>query len=493
MTQHPLHQSWCYVHLPQLQLDAWQRETTQLSPSLVIVCESRHVVMQANTHARECGIEPGMNIADAWLLSDELDYQFYCAESSQAGLLNFAARIYAHFADISVDEQGSGLWINLQTQLHLYPDQRAVEQRLAALLTGINFRLYFSSNPTLAKIGIDDRTTALSVAARGFPITHTDMDAQLQHKLTSMGLSTIDKVLAVPVEVLGKKLGQSVIAWYLAITGRSFPQMDAFHPRQCFYQYRQLNSEVSNWGGLRFVIKGLLQALQNHLIERQLAVQQITLVIFERGFQGNPAHPPSLDAAHVRFVDINMARPASKALDMFQVLQLRMETQRFSHPVTDVALQVASFEPLARTNAGFWATSSVNEHCSVLLNRLQAKLGSERVQRVAPQHAWLPELQQIHREVGADASLCVQPPRTWTPFWLVAAEPVDINQWQLSGQPQRMATPWWSVELTDHRMGSERDYWLAQDAIGRWGWLYFVPSQPNKDCKGAWFIQGWAS
>lgn len=487
MVKHPLHNTWCYIRFAQLQLDMWQHDENLSDHCLAIVCEHRQEVMQCNDEASRSGIKPGIALADAWLLCENLEYQLYQPNLDQNLLEAQTLILYPWFADICVDSRYMGVWIQLHSQQQLYKNEVEVEHRLHELLANLTYTIAFASNPSLAKLGVDDRHQLLLDAAQGVPIQYADLSPELEQKLMSMGLATLDKVLRIPIDVLGKKLGHEVVQWCLNLTGRSTLNLHFFHPQAIFYRHRQLNAEITAWEGVRFVLKSLLETLETFLRNHQKSTQQVSVLLFSRGSSHNPANPPSLPHPGVASLDITMARPCTSSAEMFNVMQLQMEAFKFPGPITDVALQVSHLETLRSVNSGFWADQFTDDGLSTVLNRLQAKLGSKKVQRLAPQSGWLPELQQICTDSGATAGHQALAAATWVPLWLVTPQPIYIETWQVQGQPQRLVVPWW---LAPSQSLTLRDYWLAQDGQGRYGWVYF---EFDNDQGGCWYLQGWVS
>ena len=487
MTKHRLHKTWCYIHFTQLQMDIWQQEADLTEQCLALVCEHRQVAVQCNEEAVNCGIKPGIALADAWLLSGSLKYQLYQPELDQVLLESQALTLYPWFADIAIDTQDTGLWIHLHSQQQLHDDENAVEQRLHELLESFTHSIAFASNPTLAKLGVDDRNRPLMDAVAGSPIQDADLGSELEQKLISMGLLTLDKVLRIPLDVLGKKLGQEIVQWRLNVSGRSALNLHYYHPQTSFYRHRQLDADIVSWDGIRFVLKSLLETLQSFLRTHQKATQRVTVILFSRGYAHNPVYPPKLPNSEVTCIDITMARPCTRATEIFNVMQLQMEATKFDRPITDIALQVSHLESLRSINSGFWVDELADDGLSLVLNRLQAKLGTQKVRRLAPQKGWLPELQQTFSEAGAALKTHAHHAETWVPLWLVTPQPIDIDAWHLQGQPQRLVVPWW---LAPQPSQLQRDYWVAQDYLGRYGWVYF---EVEAEQSGRWFLQGWVS
>lgn len=506
MNAHELRGTWLYLEFHQLQLQHWMQQRPNCEQPLLIVCSDHNKVVQANPSARALGIHPGLALSDAWLLADALDYAYWQPEVEQRLLQQLAARLYTAFADLSLDTEANGLWVQLTTQQRLHAQQQTVADKVSKLLADTEYRASFSSNPLLAKLGIDDRAEALLQACQGYPLRVCGLADDMHHKLSSMGLDTIDKLLQIPVPILGKKLGQPIVDFILQLKGQLKPRLLIYQPREMIYLHRQLHAEVHVWSGLRFVAKSLLQDLEQHLRQSQQAVTRIYLVLFTRDFQGNPAQMPYKSNAFATFplgvecVEIGFARAVYRLADTYSVLQLKLENRRFKAPIVDIGLYVEQTEAFTAQPMRLDQSKAGEHQLATLLNRLQSRLGADKVQTIHQHTGWLPEFQQSLQPVSdQDIGLSTAHDSTqsyldWRPPWLLSPKPIDIRGWRIQGQPQRIQPPWW---LPDQSGAADRDYLIAQDKVGRWGWVYFqhdakAQASPQQD-PGQWFLHGWLS
>ena len=486
--------NWAYIRLPALQLEHWQNEENLYDHPLVVVCPTKRVVVQSNRLATELGIQPGLGLADAWLMSDGLLHQYHSPPGEASLLQTLASRLYSHFADITIDQQQQGMWLHLKTLSRLFSSNHQVTSVLSEVLTSevneLSYQLTFASNPWLAQLGVDDYTQPFAQAIESYPVQDCFLSLSLQQKLLNMGLVTLGQLSKVPSRTLGKKLGDEVVRFLARLRGGMPQPMQSYQPTSGLYFSRQLNSEVHTWGALRFACKSLLQELEQALNIQQQATQSFTLWLFERGFAGNPAIQPQSQPAEVDKVTIQLARPSWKAVDFFSILQLKMEKARFRAPIVDLALQVDCAEPRAVENGNLYAGGEGTTDLNALLNRLQARLGSTRFFALQSAPSWLPEEQQRTMSAGQVGAGEAYPLHGWRPPWLIQPLPTNIEHWHIHRQPQRLATPWW------RHLGNEythRDYVLAQCRDGRWGWIFYQPATTNAELKPGWYQQGWVS
>lgn len=486
--------NWAYIRLPMLQLEYWQSEENLYDHPLVVACQTKKLVVQCSRLASELGIRPAMGLADAWLMSERLLHQYHSPQREASLLHTLALLLYNHFADITIDQQQQGLWLNLKPLKRLFSSNQQITSVVSELLTseinGLSFRLTFASNPWLAQLGVDDYAQPFAQAIESYPIQRCFLPPALQQNLLSMGLVTLGQLSKIPSRTLGKKLGAEVVMFLARLRGEIHQPMQSYQPTPGLYISRQLNSEVYTWEALRFACKSLLQALEQALNSQQQATQSFTLWLFERGFTGNPAVQPQSPPAAVDKVIIQLARPSWKAADFFSILQLKMEKTRFRAPIVDLALQVDGAESRALEDRNLYAGGESASDLNALLNRLQARLGTTRFFALQSASSWLPEEQQRPISAGQVGASELYPLHGWRPPWLIQPLPTNIEHWHIHRQPQRLATPWW------RRLGNEcnhRDYVLAQSRDGRWGWVFYQPAATNTELKPGWYQQGWAS
>lgn len=461
---------WAYLHFRQLYLEHIQQLEHVEDEPCVIFDQQSQQILQLNEIAQKSGIEYGMPLSQGWLLSEQLHARALQPAVERRLLQEIAGLLYGTFADIAEDVANNGLWLRLSSLTRLLPTATAVTESVARLLPALSYRLTLASNPRTAQLGLADWQQPLAISAGHFPVAKTGLSNETKVKLLHMGLTTLDKLLAIPVPILGKKLGVEIIAFMAELQGQKTLSMHWFQPRSGFAEQVPLSTEAYTWSGLRFICKRLLQSLETFLCQRQLAVAQFQVKLLGRDGQQQQ-------------VDVQLAYPQTRTEEFFYLLQVRMESTRLHFAVLYVELHADNFEPLHALSGKLEPSVATMSALPSLVNRLQAKLGVKRVYGLEHTSSWMPELQQTTCPPGRKAGSAShrQALQSWRAPWLIEPEPIEINSWQLQGQPQRLHAPWWKSSV------QQRDYILAQDNVGRWGWLCFIEQEKR------WYLHGWAS
>ena len=99
-----------------------------------------------------------------------------------------------------------------------------------------------------------------------------------------MGIFSIGDLLTIPTSDIGRQFGKDTLVYVQALRDDlNIQRANHFYqPSERFFQQIDLVSEVSNWQGLRFPMKRLLNDLESFLYQRQKAVQHITFQLFQR-------------------------------------------------------------------------------------------------------------------------------------------------------------------------------------------------------------------
>lgn len=469
--------NWAYISLPRLQLEKWLSTEVEVgneagNTAWVAICPERLVVMQLCDNARLQGVEPGMSLSDAWLMAHELRYIEYETDLEYEHLQELAVELYQGFANIALDQEQCGIWIGLQKLQLMYADLEQVTEKLEPVLAPFTYQLTFSRTARGAQLSINDTATPLEQATENIAVQNTHLSPPLKDKLIRMGFVTVASLLQPAVSTLGKKLGLELVNFIAELKGQRRMPLAYYQPSVGFYHYLQLNSEVSAWGALRFPCNHALQVLEHYLLHRQLATASIQVSFFFR------QHSPLT-------LVLRLARPAYKAADFLSVLQLTMEQTRLSAPVIELAVAADTFEPIPAKTASLDKAAADEEQLALVINRLQARLGEENVYGLVCNDHWLPDYSQQIAAPGTPPGQCQHSDMGWRPPWLTGAVSVTMDYWTIVSQPQRLLTPWWLQEQ------AQRDYVLARDSQGAWGWLYYEAQ--SGDVSGEWYLQGWAS
>jgi len=204
-------------------------------------------------------------------------------------------------------------------------------------------------------------------------------------------------------------------------------------------------------------------------------------------------------------LEVALAQPSRDADHLQSLLDERLSRLRLPAPTLELGLQARDIVQQPPPNADlFPAPRNEREGLTRLIERLQARLGSAKVQRwrKMPDHRPEKSLRREEAEPGECRGTNGHPasdvaglglPRS-RPAWLWheaqalperRAQPVlDGQALQLVSGPERIESGWWDSGV------AERDYFIAQTPQGALVWIYRNRLPWEAQSPGGWFLQG---
>jgi len=278
----------------------------------------------------------------------------------------------------------------------------------------------------------------------------------------------------------------------------------AFESRLELFARADTTEQVLHGTGL------LLDRLIAWLAAQHAFVRRFTLVMQHEPRWRRDAQTPSETA-----LDLALAEPSRDRAHLLVLLRERLARLALPAPTLELRLHAADIAKRAPPNTELFPTSrSEREGLLRLIERLQARLGHERVQCLAAVDDHRPELATVVRPADAQAvcraHAAAELPATTRPaadyasaepapgvklrpVWLLnEGEPLhERDSWpllegqplQLLSGPERIESGWWDMRLV------ERDYFIAQLPDGALVWIYRTRQLASNPRPG-WFLQG---
>lgn len=460
---------WLYLYLPQLQLDRLQALAPELQEKPFVLYDAsqrQQPIVQMNAAAVKAGIEPYMPLARAWLLDANLRPHIWQPVEQKHLLKQLTAQLYTQFSDIYLDPP-DGIWLDLQPMRRVYPDsigwQHALEHCLAAWCCDYRYALH--SAPAAARLLARCNESDLGRIA----IEHLPCETGLKEKIIRLGLSTLSDLKSYPRGALGQKLGLGLVELLAQLEGHQRIRLSPYQPAPLFYQKLVLAAETNSWQGLQFYLKRILAELESFLRYRRCLTTQLTLRFFHR--EQNPT-----------LFKVSLPHGGNTVQELMGLCQLKMESEALVAPVLELSVQANKFHQLQEQSADLWqGQKKATMPLAQLLNRLQLRMGENRVFGISTTEHWLPELAHQQTKAGFPIGMTKA---LYRPPWLcLHAQRIELTEWQLIGGPERVRVPWWFTE----NASDERDYYRALHQTKRTGWIFYCYRQQ------AWWLQGWFS
>jgi len=334
--------------------------------------------------------------------------------------------------------------------------------------------------------------------------------------LQGMGLRHVGDLLGLPRAGLARRFGETLLAEIDAALGRRPDPREAIVPPRLFESRLELFARADSTEQVLHGAQVLLARLVAWLAAQHSFVRRFRLLMHhETRWQQGDRTPQATS------LEIALAEPSRDSEHLLVLLRERLAHVQLPAPTLEIALQAEDIVKRAAPNSELFPTrQSENEGLTRLIERLQARLGADQVQRLAAVEDHRPE--RASRGQRADASVrpghssprgtarargpdsrgAVESPVPATascasrPVWLhPIAEPLaeqhsrpllDGRPLSLLSGPERIEAGWWDAEL------AERDYFIAEAADGALVWIYRarLPLSAAGASESGWFLHG---
>jgi protein ImuB len=468
---------WLAVDLPHLALDALVQTGYAASKPLIITEDSaRPRVHDANRAARQCGVRPGMALADALAVLNSpivLDYEPEVIRQH----LQTLASVLLQFTDHVCPEPGERrILLEVGRSLRLFRGAAALEARVRDTLRQLGYtaRIGIARSPAAARLlarlrhptwPLDRDSLRRTLAP--LPLTVLPLPAADISALHGIGLERIGDLLRLPRNDLTLRYGARLPQLIDRLLGDLAEPMPRFRPPEAPTFQLEFDQEVSITGALRFPLKRLLLQLEQVLRTGNHSVQSLELQLRHRG-------------ATTRLT-LERSQPGVRAEEWLELWSIRLSRLELPAPVRGLHLAVPRLLPAGATSAGLFSRRESARDESGFMARLRARLGDDAVLRFTPTLHPLPEDAQEPCSMEAFPAL---PRAVATPAQHVTGAALWLCPLQPSPSPGplewlgRLEGGWWTGN--DQR----RDYAVTLDRRGRLCWVF-------RDLRnGQWQLQG---
>ena len=527
---------WIAVHLPLLSLESFAATLPAEMAAQPLALEDEHRIVGANAPARQLGIKPGLKRATALALAPQLTLaradprRDACALDAVAHTaLAFTPNVAIQPANDAVGAEATApdtVLLDVQGSLRYFGGLEQLLQRLQRALAPLGHRLHIANAPTalgaalLARVhrrfdGIDLPATQRALDAAPAWLLgpgHAHWEA-----LQGMGLRVLADLRALPRSGIARRFGAELLDELdRAYGAKPDPRValvlpPAFESRLELFARADSADQVLHGGGI------LLDRLIAWLAAQHAFVRRFTLVMqheprWRRGDDGVLTPPETT-------LELALAEPSRERAHLLVLLRERLARFALPAPTLELRLHAADIAQRAPPNVELFPTPrSEREGLLRLIERLQARLGHEKVHSLAAIDDHRPELATLMRPADAHAvcrgrgsfpSATAQMPSMPAvryedaepapgmrvrPVWLMTnqGEPLqERDAWplldgrplQLVSGPERIESGWWDMRLV------ERDYFIAQQPDGALLWIYRIRRLASKPSPG-WFLQG---
>lgn len=506
---------WIAVHLPQLSLESFAATVNPAWRERPLALIDAHRITHVDARAAQLGIQPGARRSTALALASDLVLGEADAARDAAALqsVGHAALAFTPMVCVQADAAGAVVLLEVQPSLRCFGGLRPLLERLQAALEPLGHAVQLASAPTALGAALlarwrDDlmrgphsmSLDALRQLLDDAPLWLLGRD---QEALQGMGLHRLADLRRLPRAGLARRFGPALLADLDRACG-DVP--DPREPIACplvFEQRIELFTRAESVEQMMAGSRVLIARLLAWARARCSRVAAFTLRMHHEAHR--------LRELRASELTIGLAEPSADAAHLASLLAERLARTPLAGPALEMSLHCDALVQAAAPNAELFPTrSSEREGLTRLVERLQARLGVDGVQRLAlladhrPERAasWVSAQPASPSSVRSDEPASVPVGAPVRPLWLLreplplperGARPwIDGTPLQLVAGPERIESGWWDGGL------AARDYFIARVHDGALVWVFRarVPLASQADAGGrdpaaaGWFLQG---
>ena len=503
---------WFALHLSGLPLEALLAALPDLPPSgesARCVVEQRRVRL-ACPRARAAGVQPGMSAASAAALLPGLQLLPRDVAREAAFVERLALTLARYTPEVVVEPDG--VLLQVSACLRLFGGARSLARAVRASVraSGVQ-QAQMATAPSaaaaslLARLGAPRRISAIAAVedptAAWLEHTRQRLDAlplaavlaawQLPERtaalLQGIGCRTLADVRALPRTGLQRRGGGELLERLAQAYGEAPDPRPWFTPPPGFELSLELLHRADDAAMLVFAAERLVQPLAGWLAQQWLAASRIALHL-----RHETSRHQSLPDTVVR---IGLGEPSRDARQIGLLLRERLQRTELPAPVYALTLRLEESVGHAGREATLWRDPQQRggEEARGLIDRLGARLGPERVQRLQLLADHRPERAMATLPASAaasDASQATLPqPAAPRPTWLLpeplrleeqAGRPVHGGPLTLRSRAERIEAGWFDGELVC------RDYHVAEGRDHRLRWVF----RERRGDAAQWYLHG---
>ena len=328
------------------------------------------------------------------------------------------------------------------------------------------------------------RLDALPLAAA---LAAWQLPARTAELLHGIGCRTLADVRALPRTGLQRRGGGELLAHLAQAYGEAPDPRPWFTPPAGFELSLELLHRADDAAMLVFAAERLVQPLAGWLAQQWLAASRIALHL-----RHETNRHQSLPDTVVR---IGLSEPSRDAKQIGLLLRERLSRTELPAPVYALALRLDESVSYSGREAALWCDPqrSGNDDLRSLIDRLGARLGPERVQRLHLLADHRPERAMITLPANAAAShatpTALPQPAAPRPTWLLPeplrlqeqrGRPVHGGPLALRSRAERIEAGWFDGELVC------RDYHVAEGRDHRLRWVF----RERRGDAAQWYLHG---
>jgi protein ImuB len=473
--------------------------------------KSARRIAAVNDEAAKLGLRAGMALADARAMYPALA-AIDGDEAADARLLETVADWCDRYTPLIGLDPPDGLFLDISGCAHLFGGETELCRDLTRRLRrqGFHTHVAVADNPGCAYAVA--RYGTRGIVARGgmrdalqpLPLAALRIDPDIAAPLSQAGLKTIGQILGLPRAPLAARFGQDFVRRIDQALGTEDEPIVPRLPLPSFLAEQRFAEPIGREEDVLGTILQLARELSRAMERHGKGARRLQTALFRT--DGKVARIEVGTAAPLREPE----RTRRLFIDKLATLGDEADPG-FGFDV--IRLSALAVERLDPVQAGLNAGDPTRE-IAHLIDRLMARFGAERLQRLVSQDTHIPELASLpvpihaqpdrHKDLphdfGQDSHIPVRPIRLFErpePIEAIAqvpdGPPVQFKWRRVTHDvayaegPESIAMQWWR---DDRGHAVTRDYFRVESRQGARVWLYREGIYEDRDNPPHWFLHG---
>ncbi len=500
---------YAVVHLPVFAIDRAVRDGRLPAKAPGATVDSAHGARRlaaVGPAAAGLGAGPGQPLADARALCPDLAVTDAAPEADRRALADLAAWAERFSPIVAPAATGDGLHLDITGCAHLFGGEpalhAALEDRLVAL--GLTARAAVAdtlgaAHAVAAFPGEDSRIVppdSQRDALAPRPVAALRLPAATVEGLHRVGLRRIGDLYDTPRAPLARRFGEAVPEHLDRALGHTAEVVPPHRPAPPCRVQRAFAEPIGKTADVEAALHDLLDTLTDRLSADGRGARRVELAAYR------------VDGTAQR-LQVGTSRATRDPAHLFRLFRDHLETLDAGFGIETVHLAAAT-DPLGHHQPGLdGRDDGATEAVSQLVDRLAARLGSNRVFRLAPADSHVPERAMRRLAPLAPATDTAWPDLERPPRLLRRPEPVDATaplpdrppvmfRWRNevirlrdARGPERLLPEWWRPASADAPwLDAPRDYYRVEATDGRRFWLFREHATTTGTGRRRWYLHG---
>lgn len=469
------------------------------------------MVVAGDERARALGLVPGMTLATARALQPMLHVHEANPDADRA-LLESLADAAERYTPLVGTHGDDTLLLDITGAAHLYGGEEGLlaDAQTRIQTRGFHVRAAIAGNPVTARAAALYGLARMIAPGRDadcvqdLPIAALDLDSGRRASLERLGLKRIGDCLARPRAPLAERFGRDFMARLDAITGRVETPLSPRRTWPACIVERRFAEPIGHEDDIRRSLLTLAADLKRSLEKRGQGARRLELAFFRAD-------------GTTRMIMIETGRPVRDPAMMLRLFREKIDG--LSDPLDPgfgfdaLRLSARQVEDYAETSISLDAQDDYEAELAALIDRLSARFGTQKVQRLAAINSHAPTrasrlipahqasalaldfstFAPLESETPARPIRLMEPPERIEVLAEVPDGPPIRFRWRRvlhavirADGPERIAPEWWRTPEGT----ATRDYYRVEDDHGRRFWLYRDGLYERETGAPRWFLHG---